>query len=140
MSAKADCEKLLNAVLPFAEELLGKEGEFFPYGGAMAPDGAFVSVAADDGREQPPSVDIIHLIKSGFVTGANDGSYKATALVYDVRITLPGDGVTSDAIAIDLDHRDVYSMTVMFPYALEPHGLSIGEPIAQVGEFDIFPT
>jgi hypothetical protein len=54
MNAKADCEELMNAVLPFAEKMLGEQGEFFPYGGAMRPNGEIVSVAGYDGRGQPP--------------------------------------------------------------------------------------
>ena len=49
MSAKADCEVLLNAVLPFAEKMLGEHGEFSPYGGAMRPNGEIISVSGYDG-------------------------------------------------------------------------------------------
>jgi len=138
MSAKADCEELMNAVLPFAEEMLGRHGEFFPFGGAMRPSGEIMSVAGYDGREHPPSLDIIRLIKEAFVQGATQQTYKATALVYDVRIALPGDGVKSDAIAVSLNHRDNYSVIVMFPYTLRGTEVLIGEAMAEAGEGDVF--
>jgi hypothetical protein len=140
MSAKADCEELMNAVLPFAEKMLGKHGEFFPYGGAMRPDGEIVSVAGYDGREHPPSLDIIRLIKDAFVQGAGERTYKATALVYDVRIALPGDGLKSDAIAVSLNHQDAYSVIVVFPYTLRGSKVVFGEATAEAGEADIFAT
>ncbi|QDF75530.1 MULTISPECIES: hypothetical protein [Shewanella] len=52
---KDESQELMDAVLPLAEKLLTEHGEFFPYGGAMTPDGKIVSVAAYDGDEHPPS-------------------------------------------------------------------------------------
>ena len=90
------------------------------------------------GREQPPSNEIIGLIKRGFVEGANSGGYVATALVYDVRVTLPASGQKSDAIAVSLNHRDNYSVVVLFPYQLANGELQYGEAISQEGERDVF--
>ena len=128
----------MSAVLPFAEQLLREHGEFFPYGSALKVDGQLVSVAGYDGREQPPSSDIIRLIKQGLVEGARCGEYVATALVYDVRVTLPSTGRKSDAIAVSLNHRDNYSVVVLFPYQLVNGELQYGEGIAQEGEQDVF--
>ncbi len=136
--AKADCESLLSAVLPFAEQLLRERGEFFPYGGAMKANGELASVAGYDGREQPPSEDVIRLIRQGFVEGAKSGAYVATALVYDVRVTLPSSGQKSDAIAVSLNHRDGYSVVVLFPYQIKNGELQYGETIAQEGERNVF--
>src|SRR5262249_44675146 len=118
-SPKEDCEVLMNSVLPFAEQMLTTYGEFIPFGGAMRPDGELISVGGDDGNEHPKSVDIIALMKEAYVAAARSGEYKATAIVYDVRITLPATGDKSDAIAVSLDHRDNYSIVVFFPYRLD---------------------
>ncbi len=59
---KADCEALMNSVLPFAEQMLTTHGEFIPFGGAMRPDGRLVSIAGYDGNEHPKSVDVIALM------------------------------------------------------------------------------
>ena len=80
-SAKAEAEDLLNAALPFAEKMLGENGEFFPYAEAMELDGKFVAIGASDGREQPPSKNVIQLLKKGLKTWAKAKKYKATALV-----------------------------------------------------------
>jgi hypothetical protein len=52
-SPKAECEILMNSVLPFAKQMLDRYGEFYPYGGAMRADGQLTSVAGYDGREPP---------------------------------------------------------------------------------------
>src|SRR5438552_820540 len=51
--AKADCQALLDSVLPFAEQMLVNHGTFYPYGGAMRPDGQIVTVGGYDGTEHP---------------------------------------------------------------------------------------
>ena len=138
-SAKEDCETLLNATFPHADQMLREHGEFFPYGGALAPSGEIVAVAGYDGRARPPSDDVIRLIKAAFVDGAKQGRYQATALIYDVRIAMPGAGEKSDAVAVSLNHRDDYSVTVIFPYTLSGEGPDFGPAFAQEGEADIFP-
>jgi len=135
---KADCESLLNAVLPFAQQMLDRHGEFYPYGGAMTTDGQITSVAAYDSREHAASTDVIEFVKSAFVAGAREGKYRATALVYDVRVTLPSDGKKSDAIAVSLNHRSDNSVTVLFPYTIENAKAVIGPAVAQKGEADVF--
>ncbi len=130
----------MNSVLPFAEQMLSSHGEFLPFGGAMRPGGELVSVAGYDGDEHPQSLDLVRLIKEGFVESARRGQYKATALVYDVRIKLPSTGDKSDAIAVSLNHRDNYSVVVIFPYKIDNGTLTVGDAFAQKGEADIFAT
>ena len=135
---KEECEALLNSALPFAERMLREHGEFLPYGHALDSAGKFVAVGATDGREQPPSADVIALLKQGFVQAAREGKYDATALVYDVRVALPSSGEKSDAIAVSLNHRDGYSVVVFFAYQLVDGDLTMGEVFAMQGEADIF--
>jgi hypothetical protein len=137
---KADCEALLSSVLPFAEQMLATYGEFIPFGGAMRPNGQVVSIAGHDGNEHPRSADIIALMKESFVASARGREYLATAIVYDVRVTLPSMEERSDAIAVALDHRDDYSIIVLFPYKIDAGKLSLGAAFVQHGEANIFPS
>jgi hypothetical protein len=135
---KADCEVLMNSVIPFAEQMLSSHGEFLPFGGAMRSDGELASVSGYDGDEHPKSSDVIRLIKDGFIEAARKGQFKATALVYDVRTILPSTGDKSDAIAVSLNHRDKYSVIVFLPYKIDDGKLTMGDVFAQTGEADIF--
>src|SRR6266404_4879972 len=81
---KSECEQLMNSALPLAEKMLKEHGEFFPYGQVLGTDGKTAEVGAYDGRERPPSADLIRMLKKTFVAGAKSGKYRATALVYDV--------------------------------------------------------
>ncbi|MDB5431893.1 MAG: hypothetical protein JWP35_3009 [Caulobacter sp.] len=138
-AAKADCERLLEVVLPLAEQMLGTHREFFPYGGAMKPGGEIVSIGAlGDGDEAAPPDQMIGQLKAAFIQGARDGAYRATALVYDVTVT-DVDGEAANAIAASLNHRDGYSVIVLMPYGFEGKDLVCGDLTAQAGESDIFP-
>ncbi|MBB1301292.1 hypothetical protein H5183_08085 [Pseudoalteromonas sp. SR44-8] len=135
---KAESQELMDAVLPLAEQLLTEHGEFFPYGGAMTPTGEIVNVAAYDGDEHPPSTDVISMLNKAFISASRSKTYKATALVYDVRVPLPETGEKSDAIAINLDHQSGYSVVVFLPYEITEQGLKFGSIFAQAGEKGVF--
>lgn len=139
MRAKDDCNRLLNTAFPFAEQMLRDHGEFLPFGAQMLPNGEIVSVGADDGDEHSRSQNLIDILQAGFKAGAADGELIATALVFDVRVVPPGAQEKTDAIALNLDHRDNYSVTVFFPYAINDGELEIGDAFASGGDYAIFP-
>ena len=134
---KDESQELMDAVLPLAEKLLTEHGEFFPYGGAMTHEGKITSVAAYDGEEHPPSTEVIDLLHKAFQNAAMNKEYKATALVYDVRVQL-SNGDPSDALAVELDHESGYSIVVLLPYALNDGQLHYGEISAQEGKGNVF--
>jgi hypothetical protein len=136
---KADSESLLNAALPFAQKMLKEHGEFYPYAVTLRADGTTAMVAGYDGREKPPSLDIIGLLKSGLRADAAAHKIIASAIVSDVLTTDPSTGVKTDAISVALDHRDHYSVVVLLRYTLRDSSLNVASPTAQKGASDIFP-
>jgi len=135
---KAQCEELLNAVLPVAKKFLAAHGEFYPFGASMKPDGQIVQTAAYDGREHPPSEPLIDLLRQSFRAQGKDGAIIASATVYDVRTIPPGATDKTDAVAVELDHRDSYSVTVLFPYTIMAGTVQFGPAFAHKGTFAIF--
>lgn len=138
VNPKSQCEQLMNSALPFAEKMLTEHGEFYPYGETMRADGTIVSVAGYDGRERPPSQPIIDLLRQVFHSEAAKGTIIASALVYDVRTVPPGGSEKTDAIAVELDHRDNYSVVVYFPYSVAGGKLQIASPFATKGVGHVF--
>ena len=136
---KTDSESLLNAALPFAEKMLKEHGEFYPYAFTLRADGTTAMVAGYDGREKPPSRDIVGLLKNGLRVDAAARKIIASAIVSDVLTTDPSTGVKSDAISVALDHRDHYSIVVLLRYTLNNSSLNVSPPTAQKGASDIFP-
>ena len=45
--------QVLNALLPFAEQMLDRHGEFYPFATAMTSAGEIAAVSADVGEEHP---------------------------------------------------------------------------------------
>jgi len=138
-AAKKECEVLMNAVMPFAQEMLSKSQAFFPFGATLSLDGKVTAAAGSTGESHPDANVLIALLEEGFRQGAKEGRYKATALAVDIRTIPPGKDKKQDAIQIRLDHRDGYSVRVIFPYTLSVSGsLQLEEPFAAPGEKAIF--
>lgn len=136
--AKAQCEMLLNATLPFAERMLAEFGEFIPFGAKLSPEGEIISVSGHTGEEHPRSQDVIDLLRSAFVEEADAGDIIATAIAYDVRVPPPGRSEPADAVAIALDHRDSYSVEVFFPYTIDGGHATFNAAFAFAGKTKVF--
>jgi hypothetical protein len=136
--ARSECETLMQALVPFAEDMLVKHGGFIPFGGVVDKTGSVVHVAAHDGGEQPPPLELIKRHRDIFRKGGKEGNFRATCLVCDVHMTRPDSGEETDAIHVFLDHRDGFSIEVVFPYRLDGIELDVSEPFAQDGENNIF--
>jgi hypothetical protein len=137
-SPKTQCESLLDAVLPIATKTLQEHGEFYPFGASLKLDGNVALAMAYDGRENPPSQPLIDMLRDGFRADASTRKIIASAVVYDVRVTPPGTSDKMDAVAVELDHRDNYSVVVFFPYTIRDGTVDVREPFANKGEARIF--
>lgn len=134
---KEECERLMNEAIPFAEKTLRKHKEFYPYAYVLRPNGEVVMIAGDAGNEKPKSQDIIDILRTSLMDDAAAAKVRATAIVYDVRVQLPG-GESSDAIAVALDHCDGFSCIMLFPYAMRWRKVKIGAPIRNANPFPVF--
>ena len=116
--AQADLDGLLNAALPFAQQMLDKNGEFYPFGASVALDGKHAMVAAEPGQgEHPKSDEVLALLLDGI--RAQRQELRAVALAADVRV----DG--GDAVRVELEHRDGHALAVLLPYKKKRLGRGI---------------
>lgn len=118
----------MSTVLPVAEQLLSKPGQFAPFAATMSASG---EIAQIDGA--------LADIQARLREGAAAQTIRASALVYDVRMTPPGASRERDGVAIKLDHAAGYTVVVTFPYEYSSSGeLSVAEPFANELENSIF--
>jgi hypothetical protein len=117
-----DLDGLMNAALPFAQRMLAEQGEFVPYGVARELDGETRMVAVDRGHGRPPTnsdllVALVHRLRS------ERDSLRAVALVSDVHLA------ASDAIRVELEHREGHATAVFLPYTKKrlPRGVEFGD-------------
>jgi hypothetical protein len=139
MDAKRESERLMNALLPFAEKMLRQYGEFYPYGGYVKPDGSIVDVgASDEETDHPKSRDLIYVLRSSLREIAVSGECRATAVLFDVKVTLPQSDEKSDAIQLCIDHAEGYSVEVFVPYRIIGKDVVFGDIFAQAGKHEVF--
>ncbi|MDF7827067.1 hypothetical protein P4B35_23795 [Pontiellaceae bacterium B12227] len=136
---KAQLESLIDEALPFAEMMLKNHQEFYPFGVTMSPDKEIGNVGGWTGEEHPPSMDLINLLRKSYKKDGAEGKIMACALIYDIRTIPPKQTEKTDAVAIDLDHRDGMSITMVYPYKLNEEKIPVwGEPFAVAGKNLIF--
>lgn len=94
---------------PLAEDLLGKHGKFYPFGGSISSQGEASLTAADPGvGEHPASDEVLAGLHDG--ARANAATLRAVAFVADVRAN------GSDAVQVELEHQEGEALVVLLPY------------------------
>ncbi|MGB7156763.1 MAG: hypothetical protein WBD40_01775 [Tepidisphaeraceae bacterium] len=114
--ARPDLEELMNTLIAFAQQMLAKAGEFYPFGASMRPDGQLAQNGAYTGSEHPPSQELIGLLTAGFQREAAAGNLRAAGICFDVRVVPPGATEKSDAICVQLEHADGEAIEIYVPY------------------------
>lgn len=128
----------MREALPFAKQMLAQNGEFYPYGVTLGLDGNVTHVSAQGKTDHPASKELIDVLVANFQEEAAGKRIKASAIVFDVLIKLPEKDRKVDAIQVNLDHSEDYSVEVLFPYSMEQGRLSYDSPFAQMGSNLIF--
>jgi hypothetical protein len=139
VTAKQESENLMNNLLPVAQNMLSKYREFYPYGGYVELDGQIRHVGVKDPTtDYPQSEEMIAALEKLFLEKASACECKATAIVCDVRVKVPGSDRKCDAIQVRLDHMEGYSKEMFFPYEVVKDEVRYGEPFAHEGRGMIF--
>ncbi len=128
--SQEDRDDLLNLVIPFAQRLLAKYGEFFPFGAIVTTHGKKGLTQGYEGSERPPPKEVIDLTLSGMQHEAKTGKIRAAALCVNVRIAPPGLDET-DAIRVTLEDVDGEAVNCFLPYVLRGNAeITYGELVA----------
>ena len=139
MTPKEEVEQLMTEGLDFATKMLREHGEFYPFGLIKTAAGEIKHIGAKGESENPPSVELIALLRESYRQQAQAGNYAATAIFYDVRIAPPGEKIKSDAVQAELEHHGGYCANVFFPYSRNKIGVVVfGEIFATKREPTVF--
>lgn len=138
MSRDDQTNQLVDDGIGFAEEMLVKHGEFIPYGMVMLQDGTTQMVAADSSDDQPESQAVIDMLRESFRAMAQEGTILCSAVFYEVATRLPKSGEAADAIAAAIDHREDYSVIVLYPYQVQGTQIAYAPCFANAGAGGIF--
>jgi len=137
--SREEGDKLLNALLPFAQQMLAKRGEFYPFGAFLNEKGEVVLLAAYEGNEHPPSDELIDLIIEAMRKDAPEKGYQAVGICFDVLVALPKEAKKSDAIQVAIEYSDGEAVDVYLPYQKKWFGkVRYGEIVASAADSKIF--
>jgi hypothetical protein len=107
MDIEKDIQNIIDYSHKFAETMLNNGKEYYPFGAQIENNGELVAVAHKDSETDfPKSQKVIENLKSDFEKQFADGKIKAFGLTYDVRVQVNELGDKSDAICIDITHRN----------------------------------
>jgi hypothetical protein len=136
-----ELDALLNAVLPFAEQMLRQHGEFYPFGATIGRDGKISLIQADLGEAEdiPDSTELVHILYEGLRDQALRGEIRGGAVCMNVSIRPDGSDEETDAVRVSLDHAQHEPLDVFQPYAIERSGdVVYGEIVAVAADPRVF--
>ena len=138
MDAQADLDALVNFLLPFAQETLGKHGEFFPFAAQMSVEGEITAIAIEtEDEDQPDSDVVIGALGDVLRTHAADGEIRACGICSDTAVTLPEMGMT-EAVRVSLEHAEAEPVDVYMPYQTDAAEYVFADLVAMQGVREIF--
>jgi hypothetical protein len=135
---REEIEALLNFLLPFAEDQLTKNGEFYPYAAVVDEHGDLNAVSADAGGDQPDVSELLVTLHARLAEQAAEGSIRACGIAADVTLTDPDSGESTDAVQLELDHAEADAVDVYVPYESGGSGVKFGELVAAQGREPVF--
>ncbi len=114
--ARADLQALVDAVLPFAQDMLRRHDGFHPFGATMGLDGKIALTAADPGSEHPAPEAVIELLEAGYRKEAASGTLRAATICESVTVT-EQTGHSTPAIKISIEHLRGESVAFYLPFS-----------------------
>jgi len=134
MPAADEMDALLDALVGFARKMLVQRSAFYPFAAEVTSDGRVQMVTADLDAAEPPSEVVLAALHERLRGDASRGEVRAAGTCADVRIEADdGDG-SSDAIRVEIEHRDADPVRVFLPYVVEAPGRVVfGELRAEPG-------
>jgi len=134
-----DFAVLLTHLMPFAEQMLAKHGEFFPFGVSITPSSKVSQVGVALDSERPQSQQVIDALISDFRAKAFRGELRSIGICLDVRTVVPGQAEKSDAISARLEHANGQAIEVFKPYVRHIDGTCVyGKLFARPGKRLVF--
>jgi hypothetical protein len=136
---REEMDALLDNLLTFAQAMLQKHGEFYPFAASIDSAGELQSIGADVGEEHPASSELLEVLYEGLRRQGAVGELRAAGVCADVRVAPPGSSDPADAIRVAIEHADADPVNVFLPYARRKlRGIQYGELFATPGQRKVF--
>jgi hypothetical protein len=127
---RSDLDPLLSFMLPFAEQMLDKNGTFYPFAAVLTED-AEIEPIADVPEDRPDPNALLTHLAAAIRARAARGDVRASAVGADVRVTPPGAAEEVDAVRVVLEHvDDEDAVSVFRPYKKTWRGFKFDDVFA----------
>jgi hypothetical protein len=126
-------ESLVEHAGSFAQLMLDRFGEFYPFGCALDDDGNVRTVAVCEEEQNPVSKDLIEQLRDAVRATGMARRLAATAVVYDARVQIRDRDIDSDAVVIEVDQRRDESSIVFMLYRRRKGSIEYGDVLVQPG-------
>jgi hypothetical protein len=135
MSQTADpIDRLFEFTLTFAKGRLDEEGDFYPFGMVVSPDGAFKAVHGEVTTDSADtqSLDMYWSIAEALTRTCAHGNVAAAALLMPVAIPAELNAPVEPGIRVHIEARDVARLIYVpyAPYAGAGSTVALHEPLA----------
>lgn len=130
-------ERLLNTLIPFAQQQLEKTGEFAPFGGTISEEKKEIHLAMVTSDKNADSQKMIDLMTEGFKSKIVSDKLVATGLCFNT-VMKTSEGST-DAICVATEEKNGKSFNIFLPYIKDSGGkISYEELVVSNSEAIIF--
>ena len=107
MDIERDIQNIIDYSHKFAEKMLNNGKEYYPFGAKIDNNGELIAVGYKDNESDfPESQKVINKLTADFEQELNNGQIRAYGLTYDVRVQTDSLKDKTDAILIDICHRN----------------------------------
>jgi len=107
MDNKKDIQSIIDYCHMFAKHMLLESKEYYPFGAIIDNNGELIPVGYKDNEtDMPESQKVINELTSHFKDDLKNNKIRAYGVTYDVRVQINDSGDKSDAILIDIIHRE----------------------------------
>ena len=134
-----DLNQLLNALIPYAQQMLNQQGQFVPFACAISAAGEVEMIGGQPGSDETTTQEIHDVLLKELQQGARGGKYRAVGLCSDVRVRCGEAPEPSEAISVGLEHSDGTAIDVYLPYTKQGAGqVKYGDLFGSARQLRIF--
>lgn len=130
---------LLDALLPFGQQMLNKHGEFYPYSAIVDRAGIVVLLANQIEEKHPNASEVLDSLLRVIREQVKKEDCRAAGVCVNVSIIDPRTNRKCEALQFIFEHSEGESLDIYFPFQKRLfRGVNFEKPFSQASEPKIF--
>lgn len=139
-SAQEHFDTIINALMPFALEMIGQMGTFLPFGGFINKDGVFEQLTIEHHGSVEPK-QLVTMFRNLLEQGVKNENYKAFGICAHMHAEVPGQSGKKDVIVTSMEDECGTAVDSYLTYERDESGDIVhGDLASELVEPTIFTT